>query len=628
MLFAYSVDFGEVVVCDLFQHTLPPDIIQALSDPNVIKHAFNAPFEWYSINKFWYSPIDQWRCTMFHSLYCGFPTSLAAVSASIGLPEDKQKMSIGMALIKTFCVPTKPTNPNGQITRTMPHHAPDKWKLFKEYCKQDVISEMAISKKLINYPVPDIEQEYWVIDQIMNATGIKIDLDLIGGALQCENISTKQLLEEAVALSGLNNPKSVQQLTKWLSTELDTEVTTLRKEDVKKMLKDNVGDDKVKRLLEIRLELAKTSVKKYLAMGSSVCADHRVRGLLQFYGANRTGRWAGRLIQVHNLPKNFIEPLGHARSFIKETNVEAIKIIFGNVPDTLSQAIRTAFIPELGNKFVVADFSAIEARVLSWLAGEKWRMDVFATHGKIYEASASAMFGIPIEKIKKGNTEYSYRQKGKVAELACGYQGGIGALKAMGADEMGLSDEELQGIIDRWRNSNPNIVRFWHDIQRAVIDAIKTGRSSRVGHIGIMVTHDMVNKLTFLHFELPSKRRLFYAYPAIAVNKWGADSIAYLGMDQETKKWKLIETYGGKLVENITQAVSRDCLAHTVHRLHNSGVRVVTHIHDEVICEVPEAVAEDQLHRICGVMREPIPWAQGLILNAEGFVGDYYKKEG
>lgn len=625
LLFAYSFDSEPVKVVDLAQgECIPPEVLFALADPNVIKHAYNAAFEWYCLNKYGNSPLEQWRCTMLHGLYCGYTAGLAATGTALGLPSDKRKLSTGSALIRLFCIPCKPTKTNGGRTRNWPKHEPEKWDLFKEYCRQDVVTEMEIERRLSAFPVPDEVQAEWVLDQEINARGVALDRPLIDGALWCNDAITQELMTEAVQISGLDNPKSVQQLTKWIEEETGEEVDNLRKDTVKEMLK-TTDNGEVERMLEIRQELSKTSVKKYVSMNAALCEDKRVRGLLQFYGANRTGRWAGRLVQVQNLPRNSMEDemLSMARELVREKKLDALRIIFGNIPDTLSQLIRTAFIPADENTFYVADFSAIEARVIAWLAGEQWRQEVFATHGKIYEASASAMFGVPIEKIKKGNPEYELRQKGKVAELALGYQGGSGALIAMGAIKMGLTEEELPDIVRRWRSANKRIVDLWYKLENAALSVMRTAQPVGVNGLLFLREADYNTGQDFLTITLPSGRKLFYVKPFLSPNQWGNDSIHYYGMDQQTKKWTVMDTYGGKLVENVVQAIARDCLMVSIQRLSDAGYHPVFHIHDEVICDDTSG----DIDQMCEIMGKPIPWAQGLILTADGFTTKYYKKE-
>lgn len=625
LLFAYAFDCDAVQIVDLAQgEILPQELVIALQDPNILKHAYNAPFEWYCLNKFYHSPLEQWRCTMLHGLYCGYTAGLAATALALGLPEDKRKMGIGSALIRTFCVPCKPTNKNGNRTRTLPHHEPEKWQLFKEYCRQDVVTEMEIERRLSSFHVPEQEQRLWELDQQINACGVAVDRELIEGALHCSNYITNELMEEAIKLSGLDNPKSVKQLSKWLEEETGEEITDLQKGTVKELIK-TTDSDTARRMLEIRQELSKTSVKKYTAMNEAVCKDGRVRGLLQFYGANRTGRWAGRLVQVQNLPRNYLETLSHARDCVKAKKVDVLKLIYGNIPDTLSQLIRTAFIPSEGRIFLVADFSAIEARVIAWLAGEQWRQEVFATHGKIYEASASAMFGVPIGLIKKGNPEYELRQKGKVAELALGYQGAAGALVAMGALNMGLTEDELPEIVRRWRAANKRIVDLWYSIENTALEVMHTAQP--VGIKGLIIARetDLNNDQDFLTITLPSGRKLFYAKPFLSQNERGREALYYRGINQETKKWETVPTYGGKLVENIVQAIARDCLAETLMRLAALGYQTVMHVHDECILDVPEEQAD--LDKVCEIMGQLIPWAPGLLLRADGFITKFYKKE-
>lgn len=626
LLFAYSFDGGPVSIIDFMAgDSLSINVHAALQDPDVIKHAYNASFEWYCLNKFFYSPLEQWRCTMIHGLYCGYTAGLAATAVVLGLPEDKRKMGIGMSLIRTFCVPTKPTAKNGKRTRTLPHHEPDKWNLFMKYCVQDVVTEMEVERKMSSFPVPDQEQALWVLDQRINAHGVAVDEGLIDGALYCDEIVSSELMAEAIKLSGLDNPKSVKQLSKWLTEVIGEKVADLRKETVKTMLEKEIDSEAARRMLEIRQELSRTSTKKYVAMREAVCGDGRIRGLLQFYGANRTGRWAGRMVQVQNLPRNYLENLSHARDCVKLKKLDALKFVYGNVPDTLSQLIRTAFIPSPGNVFVVADFSAIEARVIAQIAGEKWRLDVFASHGKIYEASASAMFGVPIELIKKGNPEYALRQKGKVAELALGYQGAAGALIAMGALKMGLTEEELPEIVHRWRSANRRIVDLWHSLENAALEVMRTGRPVGVKGLIFARESDYNNQQDFFTITLPSKRKLFYPKPFLQKNHFNRDALHYHGVNQETKKWGVVSTYGGKLVENITQAIARDCLAESLMRVNSAGYQTVMHVHDEVILDVPAAQAD--INKVCELMGQPISWAPGLILKAAGFDSAYYKKD-
>lgn len=627
LLFAYSLDGGDVHIIDLAQGELLPQwLASALSDPQYIKHAYNASFEWGCLSKFMGTlPIDQWRCTMFHGLYCGYTAGLDATGKALGLPADKQKLSTGKALIRYFCVPCAPTKTNGGRTRNYPRHDPAKWALFKEYCIGDVTTEMEILHRLENFPVPPELEKQWQTDVLINARGVAVDMDMVRGALWIGETTRDQLTEEAVTLSGLINPNSVKQLMQWLEEELDEELTDLRKDTVSRLLNGNLTNDTARRMLEIRQELGKTSTKKYNAIEAAVCADGRVRGLLQFYGANRTGRWAGRLVQVQNLPRTYVEPLPLARDLVKRRETASLRALFGSVPDTLSQLIRTSFIAEPGNALVDADFSAIEARVISWLAGESWRLDVFRTHGKIYEASASQMFGVPLERIKKGNPEYALRQKGKVAELALGYQGSTGALIKMGALDMGLTEAELPDIVNRWRDANKRIRDLWYSMETAAVQVIQTGQPVGLRSLVLAREMDAGNNLDFLTIRLPSGRKLYYAHPSLGQNQWGKPSITYMGMDQTTKKWKLIETYGGKLVENCVQAIARDCLAEAIERLEAANYPVVFHVHDEVVVECTAERAS--LDDIAAIMGQPVSWAPDLPLGADGWVGAFYKKD-
>ena len=562
---------------------------------------------------------------MFHGLYAGYPAGLDAAGRALGLPEDKRKLSTGKALIRYFCVPCTPTKSNGGRRRNLPHHDPARWELFKEYNAQDVTTEMEIERRLSLITVPDWLQRQWETDLLINARGVAVDMEMVNGALEIGATVRERLTQEAVRISGLSNPNSVQQLSAWLEQETGEEVTDLRKDTVAKMIAQAPDIPEVQRMLEIRQELGKTSTKKYDAIEQAVCPDGRVRGLLQFYGANRTGRWAGRLVQVQNLPRTYTQPLELARNLVKLRKLDNLRLIYGSVPDTLSQLIRTAFVASDGNVLIDADFSAIEARVISCLAGEQWRLDVFKTHGKIYEASASQMFGVPIEKIKKGNPEYALRQKGKVAELALGYQGGAGALINMGALDMGIPEDDLPDIVQRWRDTNKRICDLWYKMNSAAVEAIRTGYSVGVGRLLVSCEYDAAHEVEYLTVLLPSGRKLYYNSPQIGENKWGGPSISYMGMDQTTKKWKRIETYGGKLVENCVQAVARDCLAQAIENLEKEGLPVVFHIHDEVVidCRADTATLDD----VVNIMSRPIPWAPGLPLNADGWVGGFFKKD-
>ena len=623
ILFAYQMDDAPVEIVDLAQgERIPEWIVEALQSAGFIKHAYNAAFEWYCLNRAGYrTPLAQWRCTMAHGLYCGYPGGLDAIGKAIGLPQDKQKLAAGKALIRYFCIPCKPTKNNGNRTWNLPKHAPEKWELFKEYCKQDVTAENSILRRLEQFPMPKEEERLWQMDVRMNAFGVRVDEELTDGALYIDERSRQDLMGEAMGITGIDNPNSTVQLMEWLEKN-GTETDNLRKATVMDLLAGQPADN-VKRMLEIRQQLGKTSVKKYEAIRKAKGEDGRVRGLTQYYGANRTGRWAGRLVQMQNLPRNYIGTLDEARKLVEQKNYEGLRMIYGNVPDTLSQLIRTAFIPSEGNKFVVADFSAIEARVIAWLAGEQWVNEVFATHGKIYEATASQMFHVPVEKIKKGNPEYSLRQKGKVATLALGYQGGTAALIAMGALDMGLTEEELPDIVARWRNANRRICDLWYRVEQAALMAMQTAQPQAVNGLVFSLEGDLLYGQTFLTVQLPSGRKLFYPKPFLQENQFGKLALHYYSTGS-SKKWGVESTYGGKMTENIVQAVARDCLAETLKRIEDRGLHVVFHVHDEVIIDAPEETTVDE---VCGLMAEPIPWAPGLILKGAGFEGQYYKKD-
>lgn len=935
LLFAYSLDGQPVEIIDLVADggQLPSWLIHAIESPEYIKHAYNASFEWGCLSKYFGRPLppEQWRDTMLHGLYAGFTAGLDATGKALGLPQDKQKLSTGKALIRYFCIPCKPTKANGGRVRNLPHHDPARWKLFKEYCCQDVVTEMEIDRRLSAYPVPDWVQRQWETDLTVNARGVAVDMELVSGALALGDEVRQQLTAEAVQISGLQNPNSVGQLTGWLESEMGEELADLRKDTVAHLLGRDTNSPQVQRMLEIRQELGKTSTKKYNAIETAVCKDQRVRGLLQFYGANRTGRWcltgdhqvltptgwvrldewgggkiacwapsteyfsfqnsralsfpytgetyviqqqrceqictpdhkmavlqkdgnwapvkmedlgmhrftipftgrrittpgkdstalrvlimtqadghytaegdiryhfkkarkvercksllrragipflyqehsdgvfgvvvkcrnapiwlrqfrnktfgwwmldesadtvfdelpywdayrcgpnsvqytttikqnaevlqalavlsgrsatllvrprskaawstaynlniwespghgtairreqiskgylrgtvycaetptgyflvrrngkcwvtgnSGRLVQVQNLPRTYTEPLDLARDLVRGRKLDALRAVYGSVPDTLSQLIRTAFVAPEGHVLIDADFSAIEARVISWLAGEQWRLEVFRTHGKIYEASASQMFGVPLELIKKGRPEYALRQKGKVAELALGYQGGPGALKAMGALDMGLTEEELPDIVSRWREANRRIRDLWYSMEAAALQVVTDGGSAGINGLVLAREYDLEHGLDCLSILLPSGRKLYYNAPAVGQNEWGRATIAYTGMDQTSKKWKRIETYGGKLVENCVQAIARDCLAASIDRLEAAGLRVVFHVHDEVVIDAQPWDTEDtMLGQVCEIMGEPIPWAPDLPLKAAGWVGKYFTKD-
>lgn len=639
LLFAYSLDGMPVEVIDVASgQVIPLWLKNALKNPLYIKHAYNAAFEWFALSKYLGQlPPDQWRDTMLHALYCGYPASLDAAGKAMGLPEDKKKLATGKALIRYFCVPCKPSNANGNRTRNLPRHDPAKWTLFKEYNGQDVVTEMEIDRRLSAFPVPAFVQKQWETDLLMNARGVAADMEMVSGALVIGATVKSQLMGEARQLSGLDNPNSIKQLAQWLTdaTDSDAEITSVTKETVATMLKQPQPAN-VQRMLEIRQELGKTSTKKYDALETCIADDGRVRGLLQFYGANRTGRWAGRLVQVQNLPRTYTHPLPPARQLVKDRNIDGLRMMYGSINDTLSQLIRTAFVATPGNVLIDADFSAIEARVISWLAGQEWRLEVFRTHGKIYEASASQMFHVPIEKIKKGNPEYALRQRGKVAELALGYQGGVSAMRRMdtGHNLDDLSDDEVKGIVDRWRETNSMIRDLWNIVDSAAVTVITNGGAQTIRSettdavITLACELDVITGTRYMTILLPSGRKLYYPSPEIGVNRWGNPSVSYMGQNQTTKRWERVETYGGKLVENIVQAIARDCLAIAIENLEAQGLHVVFHIHDEVVIDTPAWADEDtMLDTVTKIMTKPIPWAQALPLNADGWVDKFFKKD-
>ena len=625
LLFSYKLNDDPAKIVDLKQgEKIPDNILELLNNPDCIKHAYNAAFEWYCLNQAGYTTsITQWRCTMFHATYLGLPAGLGMTGKAIGISEDKKKLTTGNRLIQYFSVPCKPTKSNGGRTWNDPHHDLDKWELYREYNMQDVEAEYTIYQYLKAFEVPAKEQKLWEMDILMNANGVKVDKLLVDSVLRIDAESTEKLTDEAQKITSLDNPNSITQLKSWVESQIDEELPGLTKDDISDLLSRDNLPLKVKRVLEIRQQLGKTSVSKYAAMENAMCKDDRVRGLLQFYGANRTGRWAGRLVQVQNLPRNYINTLDDARDLAKKGNFEGLKLLYGNVPDILSQLVRTAFITSK-DKFIISDFSAIEARVIAWLAGEEWVNEVFATHGKIYEATASQMFNVPIDKIKKGNPEYSLRQRGKVATLALGYQGGESALIAMGADRMGLSSEELTDIKVRWRDANKNIVRLWYAVGDAVIQAMNGNGSQFVQCLEIRREWDMMYGLDFISVKLPSGRKLYYPKPFLQQNKFNKDALHYYGVNQTTKKWEVNSTYGGKLVENIVQAIARDCLAETLMRLYDRNYEVVMHIHDEVVID---AYDDEKLEDVNNILAEPIPWAPGLILKGAGFETKYYMKD-
>lgn len=627
LLFAYSINHGEVEVVDLAQgEKLPIEIIKALVDDGITKWAYNASFERvclsryisryypeyfisYSINEDTVNEFlnpSSWRCSMIWSAYLGLPLSLAGVGSVLGLEE--QKLKEGKDLIKYFCVPCNPTKTNGGRTRNLPEHDSSKWELFKSYNKRDVEVEVSIQERLQSYPVPEFLWDEYHLDQEINDRGIALDMELVENAIKFDEIAKQKALDELQKLTNIENPNSVMQMKEWLNNN-GVEMESLGKKQVIEMIKD--APKEIVDVLELRQQISKSSVKKYLAMKNAGCVCNRARGMFQFYGANRTGRWAGRIIQLQNLPQNHIGDLEEARELVKYGDYDAFETLY-DVPETLSQLIRTAFVPRKNMKFIVADFSAIEARVLSFLANEKWRMDVFANNGDIYCQSASAMFNVPVE---KHGVNGHLRQKGKIAELACGYGGSVGALKAMGAIEMGLQEEELEPLVKSWRDANPHIVEMWWAVDRAIKNAIKNRMTTE--------THGLkfIYKSGMLFIELPSGRRLAYVKPKIGINQFGSESVTYEGVGA-TKKWERLESYGPKFVENIVQAISRDILCYAMQKL--SYCFIVGHVHDEMIIECSK---EMSLEKVCEQMGETPPWIKGLLLRADGYECEFYKKD-
>ena len=614
LLFAYSMDGGPVQQIDLAcGEKIPPEILAALEDETVTKWAFNANFERICLSHFLGYPTgdylkpDSWKCSMAWAAYMGLPLSLEGAGAVLGL--EKQKLSEGKDLIKYFCQPCAPTKSNGQRTRNLPKHSPDKWLAFKRYNIRDVETEMSIQARLSKYPVPDSVWEEYHLDQEINDRGVGLDMELVRQAIQMDGRSRSELTQAMKELTSLDNPNSVQQMKQWLADN-GMETDTLGKKAVAELLK--TAPPQLQKVLTLRQQLAKSSVKKYQAMETAVCADSRARGMFQFYGANRTGRWAGRIIQMQNLPQNHLDDLSEVRSLVRAGDFDAVEMLYEDVPDTLSQLIRTAFVPQGDRKFIVADFSAIEARVIAWLAGEKWRQDVFAEGKDIYCASASQMFGVPV--VKHGVNGH-LRQKGKIAELALGYGGSVGALKAMGALEMGLSEDELPALVSAWRQANPKIVQFWWAVDRAVMDAVTRKTTTKTHGIVFFARNGM------LFITLPSGRSLAYVKPKIGTNRFGGDCITYEGVGG-TKKWERIDSYGPKFVENIVQATSRDILCYAMQTLRFCSI--VMHIHDEVVIEVDRRMS---LQAVCDQMGRTPPWASGLQLRADGYETDFYKKD-
>lgn len=617
LLFAYAVDDGDVHIIDIAGgEELPEEIIQTIKSDTVVKTAYNAQFERVCLSKYLKLPEGEylnpqsWYCTAVQTAELALPLSLADVGSVLGL--ERQKMTEGKELIKYFCVPCKPTKSNGNRTRNRPCHDINKWETFKKYCMRDVDVERQIADKLKMYPISDEEHRLYVLDQIINDRGVLVDSELAEQAVKLNSIQTAVAVEQAYMITGLENPNSVTQLKQWLK-ENGVEIESLSKKAVKSLADETDGD--VSEMLKLRLLMAKTSVKKYEAVIRSVCSDNRVHGMMRFCGANRTGRWSGNILQPQNLPQNHLPDLTLARDIVKDGDFEMLDMMFGNVPNVLSELIRTVLIPKPNHRFIVADFSAIEARVLAWIAGEQWRIDTFRNGGDIYCASASKMFKVPVE---KHGVNGELRQKGKISELACGYGGSVGALKNMGAVEMGVQENELQGLINDWRNANPHIVRFWYDVGNAAMKAIKEKTTVSLGKLVFAYERGI------LFIRLPSGRRLSYIKPRIGTNRFGGDSITYMGINS-AKKWDRLETFGGKLTENIVQGTARDLLANALINAANAGYDTVFHVHDEIICEVPNGYGS--VDELCKLMCIKPEWADGLPLNADGFEYEYYKKE-
>lgn len=617
LLLGYAFDDDPVEVIDLAQgQKIPEELKIALYDENVLKTAFNAQFERVCLERHFGATTlpEQWRCTAVMARELGLPGSLEAVGKVIGLSEDQQKLKTGKALIRYFSVPCKPTKTNGERTRNLPQHDPERWQLYIEYNRQDVEAERTIRKKLSRFPIYEYEQTIWEHDQRINDRGVGVDLTLAARAVEIDAIVKDRLLEQAKALTGLENPKSTAQLKNWIENTAGIEVESLNKKNIAGVRAD-ADCDIVDQALDLRAGLTKTSTEKYNAMIRTACPDSRIRGLTQFYGASRTGRWAGRLVQMQNLPQNKMpeEDLDIARQLVAAGDLKTLEVCFDDITGTLSQLIRTAFIPRPGHRFIVADFSAIEARVIAWLAGEEWRMNVFNTHGKIYEASAEQMFHLPAGSVKKGDP---MRQKGKIAELALGYGGSVGALKSMGALEMGLTEDELKPLVNSWRAANPAITKFWWDTDAAARKVLQTTAPAKLPH-GM----GFYKQGPLLKLRLPNGRELSYVKPKLDA----AGSITYEGTIQDSGGWGRIESYGPKLVENIVQATARDCLAVAIDRLERAGFPVVFHVHDEVICEVPIGVSSAK--EIASIMGQPIDWAPGLPLKADAYECKYYRKD-
>lgn len=616
LLLAYAYDDEPVTVIDVAQREgWPTQVLDDILSSDITKVAHNAAFERICLSKFLNTHLDPkaWHCTMVHALSLGFPASLADVGKALNLGEDKQKMAVGKRLITYFCKPCKPTMANGQRTRNYPHHDMEKWNLFKEYNRQDVVTEQAVYERLMKFPLPESEQKLYCLDQSINDYGIGVDTDLMDKVIGYSMDYEAHMRKECEELTGGINVHSIVQLKQWLTEQEGRQIDSLTKDDVDQLLKLDLKPSS-KRILELRQETGKTSVKKYEAFERSICSDGRIHGAFQFYGAGRTGRWAGRLIQPQNFPRNAFEDIALARQMVKSKQWDEIEMLYGSMNDVFSTLIRTLIVPPQGMTFAIADYSAIEARVVAWMADEKWRQDVFAKGGDIYCMSATQMFGVPVE--KHGQNSH-LRKKGKVAELACGYGGGVGALRKMGGEQMGLSEKEMDDIVKKWRRSSPHVVKLWRELGDAAIEAIDTRLRVKCSH---GVSFKYAKGILFM--TLPSGRSLAYVQP-----RFDGRELTYMGMNQTTRKWERTKTWGGKLTENLIQAIARDCLAVSMTKIQQSGYHIVMHVHDEVIVEVPSKDAEGHLKRIEELMGEPIDWAPGLILTADGFTSEYYRKD-
>ena len=620
LMIAYSYGDQYVEIIDLAQGEKIPDfLISDLCDPAIEKHAHNASFERNAFKTIGIdTPIDQWYCSSVKAAYCGLPLSLENVSKALKLGSES-KSKTGKDLISLFSCPVKPTIKNSHRDRNFPSDYPNEWNEFKEYCKQDVIAEKAIYNRLIKYEIPILERKHYILDQEINDRGVKIDLDMAKRCITISDKYTKDCMTFLKEKTNLDNPNSPLQLRSWLESKLQINVPSLAKESVKDLL-DFSEDETVSEVLEYRQRISKTSTKKYITMIKCVCSDDRIRGLLQFYGANRTGRWAGRLVQLQNLPRNSMKDLDLAREIVKSGDYDLLCMAYGNVSDTLSQLIRATFIGENNKTLGVSDFSSIEARVIAWLANQDWRMEVFRTHGKIYEASASMMFGVPMDQIKKGS---ELRDRGKVAELALGYQGSLGALKSMGGEKMGLSDTEMKIIVKKWREKSPKIVELWYDAEHCAVKAVRLKTKVISKFRGLEYECDDYA----LTIKLPSGRKLFYVDPKLKINQFEKTAVCYKGIDQKTGQWSSVDTYGGKLIENIVQAISRDLLAESMLRLNDKGYQITMHVHDEVVVELDESSSEDKLHEMNQIMSESPEWSKDLPSPCEGYITKFYKKD-